>query len=73
VSEKGRLVVCLQDGDANSGAGMGGFPIYFVPYGAVRFSVDVNVQEWEVSFFFFIVNCILLRSPMRCFRNSVIL
>jgi hypothetical protein len=30
---------------------MGGFLIYFVPYRAVRFSVDVRVQEWKVIFF----------------------
>ena len=33
--------------------GMGGFLIYFVSYGAVRFSVDVHVQECKVTFFFF--------------------
>jgi hypothetical protein len=32
---------------------MGGFVIYFVPLGAVRFSVDVNVQEWKVTVFIF--------------------
>jgi len=32
---------------------MGGFPIYFVPLGAVCLSVDVNVQEWKLAFFFF--------------------
>jgi len=33
--------------------GMGGFSIYFVPEGAVCFSVDVIVQEWEATFFYF--------------------
>ena len=32
---------------------MDGFPTYFVPYGAVRFPVDVNVQEWDVTSFFY--------------------
>jgi hypothetical protein len=28
---------------------MGGFLIYYVPKGAIHFSVDVNVQEWKVA------------------------
>ena len=31
---------------------MGGFPIDFVPKGAVHLSVYVDVQKWEVTCFF---------------------
>ena len=32
--------------------GVGGFPIDFVSKGAVHLPVYVNIQKWEVTFFF---------------------
>jgi hypothetical protein len=33
---------------------VGGFTIYFVLQGSLRFAVGVNIQEWKVVFFFFV-------------------
>jgi hypothetical protein len=38
---------CLQEGDVSSSVGMGGLSIDSVTLEAVRFSVDVKVQEWR--------------------------
>ena len=32
---------------------MGGFPVHFMPKGAVRLPVYVDIQEWQVAFFFY--------------------
>ena len=52
---------------------MGGFPVHFESYRAVRLSVYVNIQNrrWPSSSSISTVNCILLCSPLRWFRNSV--
>jgi hypothetical protein len=61
--------VCEQDGDVSSGVvreWCGWACDRLCGLGSGPFSVDINVQEWKVAFFLsFIVNCILLWSPLR--------
>jgi hypothetical protein len=50
---------------------MGGLAIDCVTKGDVRFSVYINVHEWNWSFSSFsMMNCMLLWSPLKWFRNS---
>jgi len=52
--------------------GMGWISIYLVYEGAVRLPLYVNIQKWEVSFFYFHSEFMSLCIPFRWLRKSVL-